>query len=125
MDKLIGLFVDQVLANKRADPLFIFLAGAIALWALTGGASNLFDGATVRKLEAKAKTHAKAISECKTLTKQAKAELAAKEGEFSQLMIDHRILQNQNEMLKLMVYGPNGGTRPLPPSTDQDPESEE
>ena len=130
MDKFLGLLVDQITTNKRANSLFALLAGAIAVWALNGGASNLFDGSTVRDLQKKAVVQVKVLAECKAETEKVKKEnnslkstlvdvgqqhtreLESLRAELSDLKAENLLLKGQNDILKLMLSNSSSGNVP-------------
>jgi len=118
--KLINLVVDQVLGNKRADSIFIFAAGMIAVWAITGGPSDLFDGKTVKKLQAKAVIDTKKMNECKDEVAKLKASLAEDAKLLEELRLENRFVAQENKLLKLVI-SQNGGTVPIPASIPPDP----
>lgn len=101
MDKIIVALFDAVTKSKGSTPLFTLIAAAVALWAISGGAGNLFGATTVRELEANSQRHKKSLDACVVKNEAYEQRIQVLQNEVGQL-------KNMNEMLKLFL-----ATRPV------------
>lgn len=111
MDKIITAMFNLLIDNKSSSPLFIVLAGFVGIWAISGGANNLFGASSLKALE---ENHIKFKTSFEVCLKQNTVDRQT----IETLNLKVAQLENLNALFKILLQSKGVDTQPLLDATN-------
>lgn len=114
IEKLINAVLQLTVNNRRAGPVFVVLAAAIGLWAIYGGANDLFDAGAVNKMRNSAAKTVLDLQQCQRVSKEKEDAIVDLREKLRAMETKNYILTSQVQLLQSLVAGCRPGSVRLP-----------